>query len=223
MQFFKPTKAAAGRRRFLKGAGVATALALLAAPGTLALPAPAAAQDQAAQQIADHFSSVQTMTGNFVQFGPRGEQTTGTFHIARPGRMRFEYDEPSPLEVIADGRSVVIGNTDLGTWDIYPLDKTPLKLLLSERIDLTGDMVKSVEQSPELITIKLGDESIFGDSTITMMFDPNTYELKQWTMVDAQGRQTTVMIMNVQTGVQFAANTFEVPYDELRGTSFRAQ
>lgn len=223
MQFFKANNAATGRRRFLRGVGVAATIALLAAPSALALPAPAAAQDQAAQQIADHFSSVQTMTGNFVQFGPTGEQTTGTFHIARPGRMRFNYDEPSPLQVIADGRSVVIGNTDLGTWDIYPLDKTPLKLLLSQQIDLTGEMVKSVDVSPELITIKLGDQSIFGDSTITMMFDPNSYELKQWTMLDAQGRETTVMIMNVQTGVQFAANTFEVPYDELRGTSPRAQ
>lgn len=210
------------RRRVLKGAGAAAAVALLSTPALLSSADPGSAQSaETAQRIANHFSSIKTMTGNFVQFGPRGEQTGGTFHISRPGKMRFNYDDPSPVRVISDGESVAVGNRDLGTWDVYPLSQTPLSLLLSERIDLTGSMVRSVNEAPDLITIVLGDESMFGDSTITMMFDPETYELKQWTMVDAQGKETTVMIMNVQTGVQFAANVFEVPYDQLRGGTLR--
>ncbi|WP_099867003.1 outer membrane lipoprotein carrier protein LolA [Pararhizobium haloflavum] len=210
------------RRRFLGIAGAVVALGLVGAPALIAsTPAQAQSQQEIAQNIADHFSSVKTMTGDFVQFGPRGEQTGGTFHISRPGKMRFNYEQPSPVRMISDGESVVIGNTKLNTWDVYPLSKTPLNLLLSERIDLSGSMVKSVDVQPDLITIVLGDKSMFGDSTITMMFDPNSYELKQWTMVDAQGKETTVMIMNVQTGVQFASNVFQVPYDQLRGGTMR--
>ncbi|MBU4531837.1 MAG: outer membrane lipoprotein carrier protein LolA [Hoeflea sp.] len=202
-------------RRALLGAGLGLGLSLMAvAAGLLAFPGAARAQD-AAQKLADHFSSVKTMTGEFIQFGPNGEQTGGKFFIDRPGKLRFNYEAPSAVRVIADGKAVVIGNRKLRTWDLYPLDKTPLKLLLSERIDLSGDTVKSVTEDPDLTTIVLGNKSIFGDSTISLMFDPKSFELKQWTIRDAQGKDTSVMIYNVQTGVRFADNVFEVPYAEV--------
>ena len=137
------------------------------------------------------------------------------FFIDRPGKLRFNYEAPSSVRVIADGKAVVIGNRKLKTWDIYPLDKTPLKLLLSERIDLSGETVRSVKEEPDLTTIVLGNKSIFGDSTISLMFDPKTFELRQWTIRDAQGKDTSVMIFNVQTGVKFAKNVFQVPYAEV--------
>lgn len=197
------------RRAFLAGA---TVFALSAA-----LPVPlAAAQDAAmAQKIADHFSSVKTMQGEFVQFGPRGETTAGKFFLERPGKIRFNYEKPSPMRVISDGRSVVIGNSKLRTWDIYPLSKTPLALLLDERIDLKSKTVRDVKEDPDLITIKLGDKSLFADSTITMMFDPKTYELRQWTITDNQGKDTSVIISNTQTGITFDKSVFTIPYDDV--------
>ena len=178
----------------------------------------ARADDAVAQQIADHFSKVRTMTGEFVQFSPSGRQTGGKFFIQRPGKLRFNYEAPSPVRVIADGKSVVIGNSKLRTWDIYPLSKTPLKLLLSDRINIQGKMVKSVDVAPDLTTIVLGDKSIFGNSTITLMFDSNNYELRQWTITDPQGKATTVMIFNVQTDVKFADSVFKVPYKQVHSS-----
>jgi outer membrane lipoprotein-sorting protein len=197
------------RRAILAGTA---ALALFAA-----MPAPHAVAQKAAvaQKIADHFSSVKTMTGEFVQFGPRGEQTGGKFFLERPGKIRFNYEKPSPMRVISDGRSVVIGNSKLRTWDIYPLSKTPLALLLDSKIDLKSKMVRDVKEEPDLITIKLGDKSVFADSTITMMFDPSSYELRQWTITDNQGKDTSVMIFNTQTGVTFDKSVFTIPYDEV--------
>ncbi|MCY6383294.1 outer membrane lipoprotein carrier protein LolA [Hoeflea prorocentri] len=195
---------------------VLRAMGLAAAAVLLSVGAPQAhAQDQAAQRIADHFSAVKTMTGEFVQFSPSGKQIGGKFFIERPGKLRFNYEAPSPVRVIADGKSVVIGNRKLQTWDIYPLSKTPLKLLLSERINLKGDTVKSVKVEPDLTTIVLGNKSIFGDSTITMMFDTKSNELRQWTITDAQGKATSVMIFNVRTDVKFADNVFEIPYYQV--------
>lgn len=207
----------------LTAAATTTRRAVLAGAAALALSAlmsvpQAAAQDKAvAQKIADHFSSVKTMQGEFVQFGPRGEQTGGKFFLERPGKIRFNYEKPSPMRVIADGRSVVIGNTKLRTWDIYPLSKTPLALLLDDRIDLKGKMVRDVKEEPDLITIKLGDKSLFADSTITLMFDPTSYDLRQWTITDNQGKDTSVMIFNTQTGVAFDKSVFTIPYDEVHG------
>ena len=178
--------------------------------------ASASADSAAATEIAERFASVKTMTGEFVQFGPTGQQIGGKFFIERPGKLRFNYEDPSPLRVISDGRSVVIGNRKLRTWDLYPLSRTPLKLLLADEIDLDSKMVQSVRADPELTTIVLGDKSLFGRSTITMMFDSNTHELRQWTITDAQGKDTTVIIFNVETDVRFADNMFEVPYKQVR-------
>ena len=192
-------------------------LSLIAGSAALAVTAavnlaPANAASDTAQKIADHFSGVSTMTGEFVQFGPRGEQTGGKFFIQRPGKVRFNYEPPSGFRVISDGKSVVIDNTKLNTMDLYPLSKTPLKLLLDERIDLSGRKVKSVKEEDDLTTIQLADRQFFGNSTITMMFDPKSYDLRQWTITDPQGKDTTVMIFNVKQGVKIDPSLFKVDY-----------
>lgn len=173
------------------------------------------AASESAQNIAAHFSSVKTMTGEFVQFGPRGEQTGGKFFIERPGKIRFNYEKPSPIRVVADGKSVVINNNKLNTWDIYPLDKTPLKLLLSEEINLNDSKVKSVKEESDLTTVVLGDKSVFGDSKISMMFDPASFELRQWTITDAKGLDTTVMIFNVKNDAKIDPALFKIDYSKI--------
>ncbi len=113
-------------RRWLAGLARLSAVAAVAATvGTLAGlaggPAVSVAHAQAggtAQTIADHFSKVQTMAGEFVQFGPRGEQTGGKFYIQRPGKVRFNYDGKAGYKVVADGKSVVIENDKMTPADL---------------------------------------------------------------------------------------------------------
>jgi outer membrane lipoprotein-sorting protein len=209
-----PLKRAA-RHMFRLGAAMAVAAAVAGFAGTMAPVGQAYAASDAAQKIANHFSSVQTMAGEFVQFGPRGEQTGGKFFIQRPGKIRFNYEAPSAYRVVSDGKSVVISNSKLKTADLYPLSKTPLKLLLDEQIDLSGKKVQKVTEDPDLTTIVLADKSIFGNSRITMMFDPKSNDLRQWTITDAQGKDTTVMIFNVQNGVKIDPKFFEIDYRKV--------
>jgi outer membrane lipoprotein-sorting protein len=176
----------------------------------------ASAENETAQKIADHFASVKTMMGEFVQLSPDGNQVAGKFFISRPGKLRFNYEKPSAVRVISDGKNLAVGNQKLKTWSLYPLRTTPLKLLLSDKIDLSAKTVKSVKEDENLTTIVMGNKSVFGKSTITMMFDPKTYELRQWTIKDAQGKDTTVMIFNIETGVDFARNVFRVPYESAK-------
>jgi len=204
----------ASRRRVLALAGGAAVLAAGLAPGLGARPARAQGA-AAAQKIADHFSRVKTMMGEFVQFGPRGEQTGGKFFLERPGKLRFNYEPPSDFRVIADGKSVLLLNQKMNTADLYSLSQTPLKLLLDTRIDLSGNKVRNVREEPDLTTITLADKSMFGSQTIAMMFDPQSYELRQWTVTDAQGKDTTVMIFNVKEGVTFDPSVFKIDYNRV--------
>jgi outer membrane lipoprotein-sorting protein len=204
-------KATVSRRRFLGQAAFSLGvLALGQFAGPLLATGHAQASTAAAQRIADHFARVRTMMGEFVQFGPRGEQTGGKFYIERPGKLRFNYESPSTFRVTSDGTTLVLENTKLRTADVYPLSKTPLKLLLDDRIDLSDGKVRGVKEEADLTTIQLADKSVFGDSTITLMFDPASYELRQWTITDAQGKDTTVMIFNVQEGVRFDPSVFAI-------------
>ena len=103
-------------RRALLGGGLGLGLSLMAvAAGLVAFPGTARSADTA-QKVADHFASVKSMTGEFIQFGPNGEQTGGKFFIERPGKLRFNYEAPSAIRVISDGKAVVIGNRKLRTW-----------------------------------------------------------------------------------------------------------
>lgn len=211
------------RRRLLGSACAALVLAAGSQFLQLGMVAPAGASTEVAQRVANHFSSVRTMMGEFVQFGPRGEQTGGKFYIERPGKLRFDYEEPSNFRVTADGRSVVMENRRLRTADLYSLSSTPLQLILSDRIDLSGGRVREVVQDDDLTTIRIADRSLFGDSIITMMFDPQSYDLRQWTITDAQGRDTTVMIFNVEQGVQFDPSIFQINYQRINEINTQRQ
>jgi outer membrane lipoprotein-sorting protein len=212
------TAAAIDRRRLLRFGLTAFGATILGSqlPGLSFVGKSEAAAAGAAQKIADHFSSVQTMSGEFVQFGPRGEQTGGKFYIQRPGKIRFNYEAPSHTTVVSDGRSVVVENVKLKTADLYPLSKTPLKLLLDDNIDLSDGKVKSVKEEDDLTTIQLADKSVFGSAKITMMFDPKSYDLRQWTITDAQGKDTTVMIFNVKQGVKIDQALFKINTQRLQ-------
>ncbi|MEJ5080137.1 MULTISPECIES: outer membrane lipoprotein carrier protein LolA [unclassified Ochrobactrum] len=207
---------------FMKASRFVAVLGLGALSLGVVAPAfvPVAAQAQgasgaaAAQQIADHFSSLRTLTGEFVQFGPKGEQTGGTFYLERPGKIRFNYDK-SPIRVISDGNQVVINNRKLDTWDMYALGTTPLKMLLADRIDLGGGRLQSVKQDPDMTTLVVGDKTAFGNSKITMMFEPKTMDLKQWTITDAQGLDTTIMVFNLRSGVRFTDDMFKIDYQRI--------
>lgn len=189
--------------------------AAIAATALLALPAQAltAEESEALAAISAKFRSVETMNGEFVQFGPSGEKSEGKFFIARPGKVRFQYDAPATISVVADGKSVLVHDKKLQTFDIWPLSKTPLKYLLQKDLDLSKfDKVRGVTLEPDLIQVAIVDESKFGGGRLTLIFDRATQELRQWTVTDEQGLDTSVSIYNVETGNQLAAKLFAIDY-----------
>lgn len=167
-------------------------------------------KDETVKQIAAHFVKVPTMAGEFIQFSPTGNQTGGKFYIQRPGKIRFNYDKPTPIRIISNGKTVAVNNRKLKTWDFYPLKKTPLSLVLGTKMAIDTKTIQDVQIDEDLTTIVMGDDRIFGNSIITMMFDPRTFDLRQWVIKDAQGKETTVMIFNVQKNVKIPASYFKV-------------
>jgi len=169
---------------------------------------------QEAQKIADHFSSQRTMTGDFVQIGPRGERAEGTFYMERPGKIRFAYKTKSKISIIADGKSLVINNKQLDTWDMYQLKQTPLKLILDDKMKIQPGQLLDYRTDSDTITLTLSDKTMGGEQ-IKMVFGAQDYALRQWIMVDKQKLETTVTLSNIRSGVRFADGMFKIDYQRI--------
>ena len=168
-------------------------------------------QQFALANISAYLNSFRLLEGEFIQFGPSGEQSDGVFFLSRPGKIRFHFRAPTRLDVISDGRTVAIKDGRTQTQDMYPLSKTPLRYLLAEHIDFTSpQLVNSVTEQDDLIQVVIVEQSALVDGKLTMIFDRKTYELRQWVVTDAQGLNTSVSIFNTSTGKPQDPNLFRV-------------
>lgn len=200
------------RRTFLALAAGAV-LALAGGPAVRAA-ALDAEQKKTLAEVNSYFNSVKTMHGDFIQFGPNGERAEGKFYMARPGKIRFYYNPPAKVDIIADGKSVSVKDRKLATQDIWPLKETPLRFLLADRINLETDAeVANVSVEPDLVTVVLADNSTFGTGKLTLIFDAGTIALKQWTVTDAQGYDTSVAIYNTTVNGPTNPKLFTIDYN----------
>ena len=165
-------------------------------------------------KVSNYLSSVQTMVGNFVQVGPDGRRVDGTFSIQKPGKVRFQYNPPSPIDIIADGTQVVVRDRQLATQDLYPLSQTPLRFLLADRIDLLQDTnVVGVTADDTFVSVLIEEKQAFvGTNRLLMMFDSKDFKLKQWTVTDVQGFDTTIAVSNLDTSKRPDPNLFKFDY-----------
>jgi outer membrane lipoprotein-sorting protein len=171
-------------------------------------------QKAQAAKVSAYLSSLQTLVGNFVQVGPDGSRTKGDFYIQKPGKVRFEYDEPSPIDIIADGSSVAVRDRKLATQDIYPLSQTPLRYLLSDRIDLLKDTnVVNVTSDDLFISVTIEEkQALIGTSRLMLMVGAKDGQLKQWTVTDPQGYDTTIAVYNLDSGKKVDPSLFKIDF-----------
>lgn len=178
----------------------------------LALPGRAAAQAIPLAELSRYFNGFATAQAQFTQVNPDGSLTTGRLSIHRPGRMRFEYDPPDRSLVIAAGGQVAVFDPRSNTGATqYPLSRTPLNLILAPRVDLTqARMVVAhrVEENTTVVVAQDPDNPEYG--TLRMVFTANPTELRQWKVTDDAGRETTVILGEMTTGMSLSSRLFNI-------------
>jgi outer membrane lipoprotein-sorting protein len=155
-----------------------------------------------------------TLSADFTQVSGDGRRLTGLVYVQRPGKLRFEYAKPSTLEVVSDGSTVLVRDRKLNTSDPYPISQTPLKFLLSSRIDLSRDAtVRSVGGAGDGVQVTIEDSSTLGGtSRITLTFDKDVTDLKRWRVTDPQGYTTTVSLSDVEKNRSIDPKIFMLNY-----------
>jgi outer membrane lipoprotein-sorting protein len=186
-------------------------LALSAA--ALALPVRAqAAQPIPLSDLSSYFNGFRTAEAQFTQINPDGTLVTGRLMIQRPGRVRFEYDPPDRNLVLATGGSVNVFDARSNVEpSVYPLNRTPLNLILSERVDLSRARMVVDHFAEGPATVVVAQDPDFPEyGQIRLVFSAEPVELRQWVVTDDSGRDTTVILGSLRTGGSLSSALFDV-------------
>ncbi len=185
-------------RRALASLAAAAAMALATTPVWPALPG----ASEPIARVEAYLNSIDTLRSSFVQINPDGGQVTGEMYYARPDKMRLQYDPPSGVVIVADQWQMLFYDGRLKQESRLLTGQTPLGFLLSDEIELDGDVtVTGVEEAGGELRITLVRTDEPGQGSITLVFAEQPLELRRWTVVDAQGLPTHVVLDGIETGV----------------------
>jgi outer membrane lipoprotein-sorting protein len=198
--------------------------ALLAAP--LLLPIPALAQPRAAAlsdrdrrdiaAVEAYLNRLTTLRARFLQIAQNGASAQGWAYISRPGRMRFDYDPPEPLLLVADGSQFLLYDRELKSPTTLPTGATPLGMLLRPEIRLSGDVtISRIQRDGGFLRVTLFRTNDPREGSLTLVFQPEPLELRQWAVLDAQGRETRVTLTQVETGMPLNARMFQFNHPQF--------
>ena len=209
------------RRAVLAGFVGLAAARLLAVVAAAAPPAAVTLtpQDNAdLQRIASYLGSIRTMYAKFRQVASGGGVATGQLWMARPGRMRFEYDPPSPILLLADTFYVYYVDKELIQMSKVGLKSTPAWLLLRDPITFSDLVVTRLERGPNTIRLTVVEKAEPDNGSLTMVFSDNPLALREWSIVDQQRKTTTVLLYDERFGMALDPKLFvyQDPYAASR-------
>ena len=178
---------------------------------TGAVTAQTSGQDQAdLARIEAYLNSIRSLKARFVQTASDGASASGIALLQRPGKMRFQYDPPTPYLLVANHGFLTFVDSQLAQTSHIPLSRTPLGILLADRVTLSGDVtVTRLARLPGQLQVSLVRTASPGEGTLTLIFADNPLVLRQWTVLDQQGRQTRVAFTNMDLGASIDSSQFE--------------
>ena len=200
--------------------GMINACRILAPLALVLLTPPVmAAEKLSLPEISSYINSLKIVQADFTQINTDGTISTGKIFIRRPGRARFEYNPPSKALVIAGGQQLAIFDEKSNTGPTqYPLNRTPLNLILARKVDLTqAEMVIGHTFDNTATTVVAQDPEHPEYGTIALTFTDSPVELRQWVITDDVGDQTTVILGPLEAVSSLSAGLFNITREaELR-------
>ncbi|MBX3499652.1 MAG: outer membrane lipoprotein carrier protein LolA [Alphaproteobacteria bacterium] len=188
---------------------------------TTPAPPPAAgvtAQQQAlVARVEQYLNSITTMKARFLQTSAAGNVSSGTYYVRRPGRLRFEYDPPVPILIVADGTQVTMVDFKQQDFSQWPIGWTAASFLVSSNLRLSGDItVTDARLVNGDIHISMYQTKRPNEGRATMIVQDNPMLLKGWSITDAKGNQVSVSLTRVESGIDLGNVSFRFNENELK-------
>jgi outer membrane lipoprotein-sorting protein len=192
---------------------------LLGLSAAFALTVPAWALDRALtpeeqqliNDIGTHNSAIRSMVGRFLQIDTNGGRTEGTFFLERPDKIAFRYAPPSREEIVSVGKGFYVLNRRDETYYAYPQDSIPLRQFLGDQVNLLNANVVDITTSDGYMAITVIDETIAGTVQVSLIFDTDSKELVQWSLIEPSGAELTFSLYDVEKGVDIPRSFFSIP------------
>ncbi|ACT57271.1 outer-membrane lipoprotein carrier protein LolA [Candidatus Liberibacter asiaticus] len=169
-------------------------------------------KDQSVKKAIEHFLSIQTMQGTFLQ-EDAGYVMKGEFFMARPSKFYFKYSSPSSVSLISDGSNIAVYNAKLDTWSVYPLRYMAFSVIFSNNQHVIQESIQRVESNNSFITIFFKDD--FMGNMISVTFDRLSYRLLNWKIMDSSRRYSIIKILKYKENTVLDPKVFEIPYDKI--------
>ena len=158
-----------------------------------------------------YLNGFDTMKARFVQIAPNGDLAEGEVFLRRPGRLRFEYDPPVPLLIVADRVWLILYDSELDQVDRLPLWSTPISVLVDDTVRLSDKVnVIDIARNPGSLRITLQDKERPEEGLLTLVFSDTPIALRSWIVTDSQGLETTVALSGIETGVTLDPRLFVI-------------
>jgi len=154
-------------------------------------------------EIEQYINSIRTLQARFVQNNPNGSVVQGTLYLRRPGRMRFEYDAPSQLKIVADGSQVTLWDPKTRDFGQWPIGWTAASFLVRDQLRLSGDLTV---QSLQLTVVQTKKPQ---EGKIIVRLAENPLALRGWSIIDNRGSKVDVALVDVRSGMQLADSLFK--------------
>jgi outer membrane lipoprotein-sorting protein len=186
--------------------------ALLAPLALFALGLPAQAELVPLSDLSAYLNRLTTAEADFTQVNSDGSRTQGKLFIKRPGRVRFEYAPPDRSLVMAGGGQVAIFDAKSNQPpEQYPLRRTPLNLILAQRVDLgAAKMVVGHYEADNTTRVVAQDPEYPEYGTIELVFINDPITLAQWIITDDLGNRTTVVLDRMVLGGNLPSSLFNI-------------
>lgn len=168
------------------------------------------ARTQAIKTANNAINSLSKIEGKFIQINSNKTTNSGKFWLNRPGKLRFEYDAPSPILLVADGASIAINDRKLKTVERYPIRSNPLYFLLKSGVDISKELnVTKVIRVNNKLVIAVKDKKNQAQGELSLVFDANN-KLEEWSILDNRNRNTIVKLSNIKPSGALDDSFFKV-------------
>lgn len=170
------------------------------------------ADRQVLSKVDDYLNGITTVQARFVQSASNGAYSEGDLYVQRPSKMRFEYDPPTPLLIVADGYTLALYDTQLKQVTQVPTWDTPLWFLFKNEIKLADNLeLTYLKHGGGAITMTIQEEQAEGNlSSVTLTFSEAPIQLSKWQVVDAQGLTVETGLINPQYGMKLDPKLFDL-------------
>lgn len=172
--------------------------------------------DEVVEMVLKSIEDTKTLKGDFQQIAPSGAVSNGKFWLRRPGQIRFDYDDPTPLLIVATQGNVYVRDEELEQTDFYPIKRTPLRFLLNKKVDLDGAEVTSVARGVASVAVTFSSTDEETEGELSAIFEAPSLSLRQWIVRDMQNGSTVVTLTNVENDMKLSNRLFRAP--EAGGT-----